>query len=269
MAELVTALRGSPLVFLLVLARVGGLIGLAPMLGGRRVPRTARCLLAAACALCITPLHATDAGLLSATPLEALAMLGREAMLGLILGLSLLTLGAGLKLAGHLVGQLSGLSLLEFFDPDQTADAAGFGRCFELVAIAAFMLIGGHRQVLAAVLDTFVWLPPGATLDAAGLFETFVQMVSQSFVLGIRAAAPVVVALLAATLVMGLVSRAWPQLHAFSMGFSLNAMLAVAVLSLSLGGAAWVYQEHTEAAIEAVRTALASAHQCGHHAPPR
>jgi flagellar biosynthesis protein FliR len=122
--------------------------------------------------------------------------------------------------------------------------------------------------VLAAVLDTFAWLPPGRTLATEGLFETFVQMVSQSFVLGIRAAAPVLVALLAATLVLGLVSRAWPQLHAFSMGFNLNAVLAIAVLSLSLGGAAWVYQEHTEAAVEALRSALASGQQCSPHAPP-
>jgi flagellar biosynthetic protein FliR len=268
MAELADALRGPLLVFLLVLARVAGLAGLAPMLGGRRIPRTARLLLAAACALCITPLHLTDAGPLSASPLDALSMLAREALLGVILGVSLLALGAGLQLAGQLVGHLSGLSLGEIFDPEQTGDAAGFGRCFELVAMASFLLIGGHRQVLAAVLDTFAWLPPGRALDPAGLFETFVQMVAQSFLLGIRAAAPVLVALLAATLIMGLVSRAWPQLHAFSMGFNLNVILAVAVLSLSLGGAAWVYQEHTEAAVEALRSALASNHQSSPHAPP-
>ena len=57
-------------------------------------------------------------------------------------------------------------------------------------------------------------------------------LVSQSFSLGIRAAAPAVTALLLATLILGLVGRTLPQLNVLSLGFGLNAMLAFAVLGL-------------------------------------
>ena len=58
-------------------------------------------------------------------------------------------------------------------------------------------------------------------------------LVSQSFSLGIRAAAPAVTALLLATLILGLVGRTLPQLNVLSLGFGLNALLAFAALGLT------------------------------------
>ena len=263
MAELADLYHQPILVFLCVLTRLSGLLFLAPMFGSRLAPRTARLLLAVAIALLITPLHLHETLSLSTQPLQVLATLGREAVLGLMLGLSLLVLAGGLQIAGQLIGQISGLSAGEFFDPELGGDASQLGRLFEVVATASFLLIGGHRQVLAALLDTFTWLPPGQAGLAAGALATFVEILTQSFVLGIRAAAPVLVALLLATLVVGLISRVWPQLHAFTIGFNLNALLALALLSLTMGSAARLYQEHTEAAIDALRTMFASVDQGG------
>jgi flagellar biosynthetic protein FliR len=132
------------------------------------------------------------------------------------------------------------------------------GRWFELVATAVFLAIGGHRQVLAALLDSFAWMPPGHALVADGLFAAFVEILGQSFALAIRAAAPVMTALLLTTLALGIISRTWPQLNAFSLGFSLNALVAVAVLAVSLGGAAWLFREQVDTTVEGLRGVFAS-----------
>lgn len=258
MTELAFLYHQPILVFLCVLTRLSGLLLVAPMFGSRLAPRMTRLLLAVALALLIAPLHLHEMLPPATQPLQISAALTREAVLGLLMGLSLLVLAGGLQIAGQLIGQISGLSAGEFFDPELGGDASQLGKLFEIVATASFLLVGGHRQVLAALLDTFARLPPGQAGLPVGALETFVEILTQSFVLGIRAAAPVLVALLVATLVVGLVSRVWPQLHAFTIGFNLNAMLALALLSLTLGGAAWLYQEHTAAALDALRTALAS-----------
>ena len=258
MSEFAALYQPSLLVFLFVLARIGGLILLAPVWGGRQLPLPTRLLLMLAIALLIAPLHVNAHVPPASQPWQILITFGREAILGLMLGLGLLVITGGLQIAGQLIAQISGLSLGELLDPQLGGETSPLGKCFEVVAIASFLLIGGHRQVLAALLDTFSWLPPGAPARVSGLWETLVEILSQSFVLGLRAAAPVMVSVLLSTLVLGLVSRAWPQLHAFTIGFSLNALVAVAVLSLTLGSAAWVYQEHTEAAVEALRSAFAA-----------
>ena len=63
----------------------------------------------------------------------------------------------------------------------------------------------------------------------------FLVLITQSFHVAIRAAAPVVTAVLLATLVLGLISRTLPQLNVMVVGFGLNAMITFGVFFLSLG----------------------------------
>jgi flagellar biosynthetic protein FliR len=246
------------LVFLFVLVRISGLVLLAPAIGGRHVSLAVRGLLAVALAVMIAAVHVHTAVPQPSPLVPFLAAVGREAVLGLMLGLALCILADGLHGAGQIVGQMSGLSLAEMLDHEQAGDGPMLGRWFELVATAVFLAIGGHRQVLAALLNSFAWMPPGHALVADGLFAAFVEILGQSFALAIRAAAPVMTALLLTTLALGIISRTWPQLNAFSLGFSLNALVAVAVLAVSLGGAAWLFREQVDTTVEGLRGVFAS-----------
>ena len=64
------------------------------------------------------------------------------------------------------------------------------------------------------------------------------------------------VALLMAILVLGLISRTLPQLNVIAVGFSLNSMVMMVTLALSLGAVAWVLQERTELVIESMTEVL-------------
>lgn len=258
MSALVELYRDQLLVFLFVFARVGGLVVAAPVFGARGAPKYIRVLLAAAVALMIAPVFWNVTVPHTHDTLSLAITLAREAVLGLLLGLALLLVVTGLQIAGRIIGQMSGIALAEAVDPDLASNTPLFGKLFDLVATAVFLLAGGHRQVLAALLDTFKWIEPGSAHFSTGLLETLNDVAAQSFLLAIRVSAPVVVALLLATLIVGFVSRAVPQLNSIMLGLSLNTMIAVAVLTVSLGGAAWLFNEHADAAIEAVGTALST-----------
>ena len=74
--------------------------------------------------------------------------------------------------------------------------------------------------------------------------------------LAIRAAAPAVTALLLATLALGLVGRTLPQLNVLTLGFGANSLLAFAALGLSLGTAAWAFQDQVQPALETILESL-------------
>ena len=59
-----------------------------------------------------------------------------------------------------------------------------------LVAVAVFLCIGGHRMVMAGLLDTFQTIPPGSGDFPGSLADGFVTLVSQSFSLGVRSPRP-------------------------------------------------------------------------------
>jgi len=257
---MVTALieiyRDQFLLFVLVLTRVSGLVMTAPIFGSRNIPLRVRAFLAVGLALMITPLQWDAAPAMPRDMVNMLLLVAREAVLGLAVGLAVMILFTGLHLTGQLIGQMSGMSLADAFDPTFDTSVPVFSQLLDAVTLSIFIAVGGHRHVLAALLDTFEARPPGTRDLPAGLFETVVGITSESFTVGIRAGAPVVVALLLAMLILGLISRTLPQLNVLAVGFSLNSMIMMLVLAASLGSLAWVVQYHADEIIVTIRDAI-------------
>jgi flagellar biosynthetic protein FliR len=65
-----------------------------------------------------------------------------------------------------------------------------------------------------------------------------------------------VVALLLATLIIGLLSRTLPQLNVLSLGFGVGPLVGVAAIGVSLGGACWIFQDSLEPVLETALYAL-------------
>lgn len=238
------------ILFTLILTRVSGLVMTAPIYGSSDVPIQARALLAFSLAVLVTP---TQFGTLIEPPgtlPNYLTFIGSELLVGVALGLGVLVLFSGVQVAGQLIGRVSGTALSDVYDPAFGEDVPQFARLLFLLAMAVFVTLGGHRIVMAGLLDTFEAIPPGSRLVPLSLVDTFERLLTQSFALGIRASAPVVTALLLATVVLGLISRTLPQLNVLMLGFGLNAILTFGVLALTLGAAAWVFQDQIEPAME-------------------
>ena len=182
-------------------------------------------------------------------------LLGCEAILGACLGLGLLVFLHGMTLAGQMIGQASGLGISEVFDPMLDESVPVFSDC----CFAGLVRVSLHRRASlddVGLLDTFRTIPPGSGLSPRSLADGFTTLVAMSFSLGVRVAAPAVTALLLATLILGLIGRTLPQLNVLSMGFGLNALLALAALALSLGAAAWAFQDQIQPAMETIFNAL-------------
>jgi flagellar biosynthetic protein FliR len=244
------------LVFTLALARVGGFVVTAPLYSAVAVPVQIRVLLAIALAALVAPTQLADSPALPATLVSLLVAIGFELLVGLALGLGTAILLAGAQLAGQLIAQMSGLSLAEVFDPGLDANVPVLAHLLHLFAVAMYLAIGGHRWLMAGLLDTFAALPLASASFSASLPDALITLTSESFSLAIRAAAPAAIAVLLATLVLGLVSRTLPQLNIMSVGFGLNTFVAFAALALSLGTTAWLLEEQLQPAVTIVRDAI-------------
>jgi flagellar biosynthetic protein FliR len=244
------------ILFTLVFTRVTGLTMTAPIYGTRDVPMQVRVLFSLALALLLTPSQWHIDVEHPRTMLNYIAFIGGELMIGVCLGLGIMILFSGLQLAGALIGQVGGMMLAEIYDPTSEASVPIISRFMFLVSMAVFVTIGGHRIVMAGLLDTFASLPPGNAGLPTNVAEAFVVLIGESFQLGIRTAAPAVAALLLSTLVIGLIGRTLPQLNAIVLGFGLNAMVTFGSLALTLGAAAWAFQAYVEPGLDTMLGAL-------------
>ncbi len=244
------------LTFVLVLTRLSGLMLTLPVFGSHSVPMRIRAMLTLGMAFLITPMYWGQPLAHPGNLINLVVIMGREIILGLALGLAISIMLAGLQLTGQIIAQMSGMTLADVASQNSDTSVPVFGQLLDLTTLVAFLAIGGHRQVIAALMDTFAWMPPGEVVFSDGLIMALSDFVSQAFVLGLRAAAPIMIALLLSILVMGLISRTLPQLNIMAVGFSINAMVMLATLSVSLGAAALIFQEHTEEAVEVICNAI-------------
>ncbi len=248
---------GKLFIFTLVLARVSGLVMTAPLFGIRSTPPQTRALLCVVIAALVFPLQWNAPLQPAAGPIPYLLLIGGELLIGVCLGLGVHILLTGMRLAGQLIGRISGEMMAELYDPQMDESFAVLSQFMDLVTLAVFVALGGHRILMSGLLDTFQAIPLGLGPGIApSLVDAFVLLLTQSFTLGIRAAAPLVTALLLSSLVVALVARTLPQLNTMALGFSLNSLVTYAGLMLTLGGAVWIFQDQVEPAVEMLVHAL-------------
>ena len=229
---------------------MAGLTFTAPLLGDREVPLQVRLFLAAAITFLVAPSQCCG-------PVPGLngffhyvLLLAIDGLVGACLGWGMAILFHAMTVAGELIGHASGLSIAEVLDPNLEENVPLLSRILYLSALAVFLAIGGHRMVLAGLLDTFQAIPAGSGRLPGSLAEGVATLLTESFSLGLRAAAPAVTALLVATLAVGFVARTLPQLNVLAMGLGLNACLALAALAATVGIASWAFAEQFPVTLE-------------------
>jgi flagellar biosynthetic protein FliR len=246
------------LVFALVLLRISGLAMTAPLFGSREVPPRIRALLAASLALIVTPSQLNTALPAPHDMLELGLLAVSEITLGLALGLGVMLLFSGVQLAGQVAAQMAGVQLADVANPNFDTNMPVYSEFLYVIAMLVFFTLGGHRLVVASVLDTFEVAPLGSTHWAEPLGATLQMLTVQSFDLAVRLAAPSAAALLMATLVLGLIGRTLPQLNIMAVGFGINIATALGVLAFTLGALAWAFADRIEPTLLELSDALAS-----------
>jgi len=177
----------------LVFARVGMAMSLLPGIGEIYVSTRIRLILAGSFALLLGPVVRPQLPPEPGTPIELLLLLGLEVGIGIFIGTAIrMTLNA-LQTAGSIIGMQTSLSAAMAFDPS-TASQGALTASF-LGAVALIVIFAGdfHHLMIRAIADSYTLFPPGQIWPTDDFAQAMVRLVSSSFSLGVRMAAPFVV----------------------------------------------------------------------------
>ncbi len=222
---------GAATAYLLTVARVGGLVLIAPVFSGRVMPatlRTALILLLSAVLLPVARTH-MPAGV-ALTP----AIVIGETVIGLVVGLGAALIIGAAEAAGELLAIQIGLSGAALLDPMSLQQSTSLGQFLHLFAVTLLLAGNGHLVMLDALAGTMQHLPVGGALNlAAGAQET-VALGAQLFVLGFKFAAPVIAVIMLANVALSVLSRAAPQLNILQMAFPIQIGIGLAALTATI-----------------------------------
>lgn len=162
---------------------------------------------------------------------------GGEVAVGLLMAVGVHTAFASFAIAGRLMDIQMGFSLGAALDPVSKGHSAVMTSSLNLLAVLLFFVSEAHQLLLAAFFKTFELMPVGQALGIEGWLPV-AQGAGVMFSLGFAVAAPVVVALLLADVVVAVVSRNMPQMNVMFLSIPIKVLLglAVAVVSVRLLG---------------------------------
>ncbi len=221
-------------VFLLVFARVSGLMVAAPLLGSRSIPRTAKAGFALLFSLAVAPLVASKVGgLPTSLPLLA-AQAATDALFGLALGYLARLLFASVEMAGYFVDTQMGFGIVNLFNPFTEQQTSVLSVFQYQLATTIYLLANGHLLLLGALADSFTALPPGGVAPHGQIGLVVVPLLKSMFALGFRLALPAAGVLFVMDIAFGLVARMAPQINVFIVGTPAKIILGLATVALLL-----------------------------------
>ena len=238
-------------IFALIFARCFGTTFFAPIIGGVEVSRSIRAAVALTLAAlvfptvvgaCVATAVAEPNGWATGGVWRFAVALGGEILFGVAFGLALRCLFSGVLLAGETIARVGGISVAGTFDPTTGEEVAPISRFLFLLALVVFATAGGFELFVEGLLDGFLRVEPGAASSALEAVGSFGQILTLSFGLAIKLAAPVILATSAVYLAIGFLGRLLPQLNLFAVGFNVAALLTLAVLAVSLGAFCLIFQ---------------------------
>lgn len=220
--------------FLLVLARVSGLILSAPVLGEAQVPRMVKVTLVIACSLLLVQTPAiggarVPAGLGPFT----LGVLSQLAI-GIALGFTARMIFFAVQAAGSIVSLQMGLNVGAVISPLSREPDPILSQLYTVIAVLTFLAVDGDLWLLAALSRSFDLAAIGLTSLPAPTVQGVIGDALAVTQLGAQIALPIAASLLAANLVLGVVSRSVPQLNLFMLSMPLGMLLGLMALLGSL-----------------------------------
>jgi flagellar biosynthesis protein FliR len=220
--------------FFLVFLRTGAFLMALPLIDAPSVPIFFRIGLTFVVSLLLFPLLNLGSLPFLADAFSLAVAAAGEILLGVLAGMSIRLVFEGVQLAGQLMGYQMGMAIAEVLDPATEQQVALLGQFISLMASLIFLIINGHHAFIRTLVESYALVPPLGFHVNGAVLEGLVRLTAEMFIIGLKAGAPVVVALMLGTVAFGLVARAVPQMNIFMVSMPLSIGVGLIFLGLSL-----------------------------------
>ena len=166
-----------------------------------------------------------------------IALFGKEAFLGLVIGLFASTVLLAVEAAGVLIDAKAGTQLAQIVDPINGQQTSQIGQFLARLATYVFMASGGFMLMVGTLVESFAVWPVTAALPpmqpgALGVFEA---EFGRLMLLATMIAAPIIVILFVVEAALGLINRYAPNLNLMAITTSLKALTSIVLVAILMG----------------------------------
>jgi flagellar biosynthetic protein FliR len=236
-------------VFILIFARIGTMIMLLPAFGEMVIPPRIRLVVALALTAVLFPLHRTEYAVDLRSFESIFVLLGKELLIGAVLGMTARFAISALQVTGSIVAQQLGLGFVTAVDPTQGQQGVLVGNFLTMLGVTLLFTTDLHHVLIAALNQSYTLFRPGEVPLTGDMAALMVKTMSSAFRIGVQLAAPFLVFGLVFNVSLGLLSRLMPQMQVFFIGLPLSILIGFIVLLLVVGAMMGTFLDYFESVL--------------------
>jgi len=203
---------------ILVGGRMAGMIFTAPIFASRNYPVQIKIGLVFFLSLLVYPMVIIDVGYALDTFWGFGWLLVNEIAIGMTMGFIMNIYFNFIYFAGDLIDRNIGFAMANVVNPLDESQIAVTSNLFYIFATLIFLQFNLHHELIMALIVSFNRVAVGSTFLLSGSYRIILEVVSNSFVLGFQIAAPFVITVFIANIILGLLSKAMPGMNIFILG---------------------------------------------------
>lgn len=241
-------------VFLLILVRLIGFFVILPILSGANIPAMIRMSFSVGFAFMVyvSGLY-VDHSFWNDSILGFFWLVVGEFFIGFTMAYVVYIVFSLLYLVGQFMDDSIGFNMVSVMDPASQIQVPVIGNLLYLMAMVMLVIGGGLNRLLFALFGSFQVAPIGINFFANEALPMYViGLIVTTFYMGLQIAMPVVGALLAINISLGLLVKTVPQMNIFAVGIPLRMFLGLIILFVVIPVFGTVFTRVFEIAYNAV-----------------
>lgn len=150
-------------------------------------------------------------------------------LVGLVIGFFIRALMNIFLSTGSIITQQIGFNALSYFDPQAGSQIGPFEKLIEWTVLMMIILSGALVPMFKGVVSSFTTVHVYNIGKLAGSIEFYMMLFKSIFISSIMLATPMIFVNLFLTSIMGIISRAVPQMNVIMVSFAVNIGLGLLV----------------------------------------
>ena len=218
----------------LVFARITGMFLLIPIFSTGNIPNNIKAGFLFFLSIIVIPFIMRTANISYVNFMDFSYHLGIEFIIGLSFGMVTTIVLGSVYLAGAIVDRNIGFSMVNVISPMDQSEMPISANIYYIFAMMIFLFTNAHHILIQGILESVKFIPVGGDKLNLLLFRDFTELLKDSFIIGFKIAAPFIITILVANIILGLLSKAMPGMNVFIVGMPFKIFIGLLLFYLMI-----------------------------------
>ena len=221
-------------VFLLILVRVASFVYTAPFFSLSGVPQRVKIAISFFISIIIYTL-VPERTLEYSTAIEYAIIIMKESIVGLLLGFVCTVCVRVISFAGHIIDLNMGFSMANMYDQTLREQISVTGNLYYYTVWLLMIISGLYQFLISAIVDTYSIIPVNSVTVNLTLYDSFLKVIMNYFVIGFRIALPVFIGIMLVNAILGILTKVAAQLNMIAIGMQIKVLAGLGILFVTVG----------------------------------